>query len=614
MLTLMIAALVAATLFCMFLYQHASVLRIKNKAYATLGAAAAEERDAFLTALEWQYLSLETVAQALAADEDAPVEETLERMRRFSVRTGFPSLYIAYPDGTSNTDDGRRIGVADRLYFAQSMAGKRGLDAVVSRVDGAPRFIISVPVYRAGAVAYVLYAACREQTLRDMLVTTTGFDGSYSMICRADGERIAGGYDETGGAPAGNLFVELAGEMDTAALASMRDDFMSGASGIAIYGGRPETYIAYTPLGLNGYMMCSVAPATSVNEEVRETVRAGYLIIASIMLISAAFVLIFAWLIKQNAKRTLHDQARLNESDARYRMAIENTLVAIWDYDIKNRRLTFDERSRKLMGVPSAVMENAPEALIESGYVHETSAQKLLAMHEKLLAGERTAEGVLLIRPAGEDAWRYEHIRYTTLFDEKGAPYHAVGMGEDVTAEYAERRMMDELSAAAQRDSMTGLLNHDATFEHIKRFLHMEGASGMHAIFMIDIDDFKLVNDRLGHQQGDAAIKRFARAIRLFFRASDIVGRVGGDEFMVLMKDVPDMDFIQRKAGELVAALRESVGGPDALPPVTASVGVAVYRGDHRAFEQIYTAADGALYRAKSAGKDRYSIEPQEEN
>jgi diguanylate cyclase (GGDEF)-like protein len=607
MLIAMIVILVVATLFSMFLYQNAAVARIRSRAYATLGAGVEEEKGAFVEGLDWQYLSLETVAVGVARTDVETIDSMLADIRSLAEETDYLKVYLADLDGVSQTENGL-INVSDRIYFQRSLNGQRGLDVVQSRIDGETRFIISVPVVVDGQVACVLYATCREESFKTLLEADSAAE-SNAFICGTDGKIIVGASPRTGSDAQGNLFAGLADGMPRSALSALREDFAAGRSGIATYGpSGSETYIAYVPLGVNGWIMCSSASSMSVNEEVVQTVKSGYLIITAIMIISAAFVLIFAYMIKQSSQRILHDQALLNESDARYRMAIENTAVVLWDYDINKRRITMDERSMRLIGAQKPIIDNAVEFLISAGYIHADSAKDMRELHDKLARGAKNTEGVIMLRSRFNEAWRYEHVRYTNLFDEKGAPYLAIGMGEDVTSEYIDKRRMDELSAAVKSDSMTGLLNHGATFDYIKRYLRTEGVPGTHALFMIDIDDFKNVNDTFGHQIGDETIQKIALAIKNTFRASDIIGRVGGDEFMVLMKNVPDMGYVKKKARELIEALRIPCDDGSATG-VSASVGIAVCRGMDCVFEQIYAEADGALYRAKNAGKNRYAID-----
>lgn len=608
MLIAMIAVLVAATLFSMFLYQNAAVARIRSKAYAALGAGVAQEKEVFLDALEWHYLSLETIAVGAAGTDAAAVESMLAYQRSLAEETDYLKVYSADLDGASDTENGT-INVADRLYFQQAAAGQRGLEVVQSRIDGETHFIFSVPVLVQGRVASVLYTTCRDESFKSVLEADSAVAEKTVFLCAADGTMIVGLSPGIGPNAQDNLFDGLSGGLQPSALAALREDFSAGRSGIAAYGSAgSELYIAYAPLGINGWIICSGAPSTSVNEEVMQTVKSGFLIITAIMIISAAFVLLFAYIIKQSSQRMLHDQALLNESDARYRMAIENASVALWDYDINKRRVTFDERSMRLIGAHKQTIDNAVEALIGAGYVHADSAKDMRDLHDALARGAKSSEAVIMVRSKLNEAWRYEHIRYTNLFDEKGAPYLAIGMGEDVTSEYIDRRRMDELSAAVESDSMTGLLNHGATFGYIKRYLRTEGVPGTHALFMIDIDDFKNVNDTFGHQIGDETIQKIALAIKNTFRASDIIGRVGGDEFMVLMKNVPDMGYVKKKARELIEALRIPCDDGSATG-VSASVGIAICRGMDCVFEQIYAEADGALYRAKNAGKNRYAID-----
>jgi len=604
MLAVMLAILVAATFYSMFLYQHASVERIRGKTNETLSAEVRENKSVFLAALDWQYRSLEAVAAGLSAAGVENAQAELERLGQFVGGAAFFEIYLADAAGDSLAGDEGAINISDRLYFRQSLAGERGLEAVASRIDGAPRFALSVPVKSGDAVELVLYALFSEDAFTGVLQTKASYDGSRTLILSCAGEKVYGGS----GLMQGSLLVDLERAGEAGALAVLQNDFASGASGIVNYTlYDTETYLAYAPLGVNGWMICTSAPAARVNEEISQTVKSGYLIVAAILILAAAFVLLFAYVVRQNTKRLIADQTRLNEIGARYRMALENTSVAVWDFDPVRRVLSIDARSARLLGVREGSHEDVPESLIASGFVHPDSAQDLRGLHARLAAGEKSLEEVFLLRAQNGEGWRYERVRYTNLFDEKGRAYLAIGMGEDVSAEYAEKRRLDELSLAAQSDSMTGLLNHDATFSHIKRYLRAEGATGMHALFVIDIDDFKRVNDTLGHQRGDAAIEQIAAAIRATFRATDVVGRVGGDEFMVLLKNAPDLSFIERKARELRDALHIPCGAGDCLP-VSASAGVALYRGDGRPFEQIYAEADEALYRAKSEGKDRFFI------
>ena len=165
-----------------------------------------------------------------------------------------------------------------------------------------------------------------------------------------------------------------------------------------------------------------------------------------------------------------------------------------------------------------------------------------------------------------------------------------------------------ELAMAAEIDSMTGLLNHDAAFSYMKDFLLSEGQCGTHALFMIDRDGLKQINDTFGHQAGDDVIVSTARAVKDVFRESDIAGRVGGDEFLVLMKNVGSVQAVHRKAVELLHGLRcVSRSGLRSIES-SGSIGITLYTGPGKTLDELYAEADNALYKAKSAGRNRYVI------
>ena len=167
---------------------------------------------------------------------------------------------------------------------------------------------------------------------------------------------------------------------------------------------------------------------------------------------------------------------------------------------------------------------------------------------------------------------------------------------------------IERLSNLALYDELSGLLNRTAARNAIEEALRF-GTGERVALFMIDADNFKLVNDTLGHQHGDLALVQISQAIQSVFRVSDILARIGGDEFFVFLPEVPGEEFAENKAAALNKALRMtySAGNSNAIS-LTASIGVVVANREQAEYESLYAEADRALYDAKNAGKDRYCI------
>lgn len=163
----------------------------------------------------------------------------------------------------------------------------------------------------------------------------------------------------------------------------------------------------------------------------------------------------------------------------------------------------------------------------------------------------------------------------------------------------------EELKVKAEIDEMTKLLN-KATAEKMAKQILEEYPDENHAILMIDIDNFKNVNDSMGHDVGDHVISVVAGIISVQFGGSDIVGRIGGDEFMVFMKNVKDREDARRKAQNIVDAFckKENLSIPDC---VSVSIGMAFSDESGIEYEPLFKKADEALYVSKEKGKSCYT-------
>ena len=121
---------------------------------------------------------------------------------------------------------------------------------------------------------------------------------------------------------------------------------------------------------------------------------------------------------------------------------------------------------------------------------------------------------------------------------------------------------------------------------------------------MVDVDNFKMLNDTLGHQEGDVFLVNLAAEIRNCFVDGDIIGRIGGDEFFALMRNVPDVETVEKKAEELLKGIQKASSAYPNIP-ISGSIGVGLYPTNGRTIGQLYAHADKALYQAKRKGKNQ---------
>ncbi|ONH53104.1 diguanylate cyclase [Pseudomonas cedrina] len=164
-----------------------------------------------------------------------------------------------------------------------------------------------------------------------------------------------------------------------------------------------------------------------------------------------------------------------------------------------------------------------------------------------------------------------------------------------------------ELLTLSRTDSLTGLLNHGAWKDHLElQFQRCRRGSTGAAIALIDIDHFKVINDTYGHVTGDIVLRRLSTFLRQNLRATDLAGRYGGDEFCVILPDMP-----LNRAAELMDALRDRFNAlayaQDPTLRASVSIGLAPYQPAHADSTSWLNDADQALYEAKSSGRNRVS-------
>ncbi|HAM24794.1 MAG TPA: hypothetical protein DCM51_04465, partial [Actinobacteria bacterium] len=213
---------------------------------------------------------------------------------------------------------------------------------------------------------------------------------------------------------------------------------------------------------------------------------------------------------------------------------------------------------------------------------------------------------IRLLTDAGEI--RFVEMTVTPYRDEAGNGFTV--SCHDITRRY---ELEQQLKHQAFHDTLTGLANRALMQERLRQALDNSRRTGQDfAVMFLDLDDFKTVNDSLGHAVGDALLRTVARRLRTTLRTKDTPARLGGDEFAVVLEDVTDHQEVERIAARVVEGLAQPVrvGGSELL--VAASVGVAYGNGAIDDIEDVMRNADLALYGAKGSGKNRYAIyEPQ---
>ena len=247
--------------------------------------------------------------------------------------------------------------------------------------------------------------------------------------------------------------------------------------------------------------------------------------------------------------------------------------------NIQNNKVLFDQRQEI-----EHYMENG-----EYEFLREMLQKKEDGSHD------------FILKIMGEEKW-YRLI-LKVIKNEYGEVTYAIGKVYDVDEEVLEHRALIEKS---ERDTLTKLFNRPAAQKYIHERLQMDNSKGILIIF--DVDNFKLVNDTLGHPVGDKLLKEISHFIEYYFRKNDIKCRLGGDEFLVFVHTKMNYDDLAQKLEQFLFEINRSVFAEYQNCKVSMSIGATFVGEDANTYEQLYEKADSAMYVAKLGGKNRFSI------
>jgi diguanylate cyclase (GGDEF)-like protein/PAS domain S-box-containing protein len=294
-------------------------------------------------------------------------------------------------------------------------------------------------------------------------------------------------------------------------------------------------------------------------------------------------------------------EARLAASEGRAAEAERIAGVGWFDLDLRTGRQTGSAQMFRIFGLDPAV--DLPTDVVMP-LVHPDDRAAVDAIVGGAASDPSPYELELrIVRPDGELRWilaRGEGVR-----DASGAVVRIVGTNQDIT----ERKLLEEqLSRQALHDPLSGLANRALLRDRMGHALTRATRSGeCVALLVIDLDDFKAVNDSRGHAAGDEVLATVAQRLMGCVRDADTVARIGGDEFAVLLEGVCD-DDAARTAERVLAEVRVPVNGRGPGMVVRASVGVALDHGGGEDGEALLRHADLAMYTAKRGGKGQYRV------
>ncbi len=298
-------------------------------------------------------------------------------------------------------------------------------------------------------------------------------------------------------------------------------------------------------------------------------------------------------------QENLRANRRLRQKNEIFNLLLEKINMMSYEYDVETDHLFYTRMTAEHEIVEKEI-EGFRQLLADRLYADEN---RKMILRDFAAACKKPLASKVEYCARFFSEYRWYRSCYKSLADSDGHVYALIGYTVNIQQEVAER---EQLMESAQRDPLTKLYNREMTERLVNdRLTHLEpGEKGV--LFLLDIDNFKKINDDFGHMAGDGFLRAITEAIRADFRGDDVLGRIGGDEFVIFLHGFVSIDAIEKRAQRIIDMfLRlpvEAAGG------ITCSVGIIATGRSSTTYEELLPKADEALYSAKNRGKNRYRL------
>ena len=308
------------------------------------------------------------------------------------------------------------------------------------------------------------------------------------------------------------------------------------------------------------------------------------------------------------------EQRRLEEAlkqeKERFELAIAGTQDGLWDWDLRSNQAYHSDRFETMLGYDGNELPGTVDAW--SALIHPDDKDRAYQKVAHYLDNPELGpyENTFRMRTKSGE-WRWITGRGKATFADDGTPQRFIGFNSDVTREVEHQK---ELDYASKHDPLTGLANRFLLNELLQTALLNNQREGKYvAVIFIDLDGFKRINDRFGHDVGDLVLKETAERMGQAVRKVDTLARLGGDEFAIVMSDLEDKQEILSVVNRLLSSIKQpfadNLQGMNETIQVTASIGISFYPQETDVgSEALLRQADQAMYRSKQKGKDRYAF------
>jgi len=518
--------------------------------------------------------------------------------------------YVEFVDttGLNHNAAGETSYSSDRENYKEGMQGHRGIDVIYqSRITHETLINFYAPAYYNGKIIGVLNGMCREQTVRDIISMELFGELTHSYLCTGDGTIISSIGDH---ASSENILDVLESENKATAgtMEEIRSAFQNHESYNFTYEDDQGTSsVSMTALSTDDWMLLQMFPSSLTSRMTNDANAAGVQLEVRLLVIFGFYLCYLIWSYVKQRRSLVSEKERLTWIIEGIVPLFSRILIVDYHEGTYEYVETPHETSSPLARRNRKGSLARLNAYMGARYINPDGSLRAGTLMAQDVIQSGLQEDIPFLQFEYRIRWgnkiHWETASIVSMERRDGIPTTVLFAIQDVTAMKERERRLEK---QAVTDGLTMFLNKTATSLAVDAALR-QNPQAQFAFFMFDIDRFKEANDQFGHAFGDKVIIRFADTIRRCFRSSDLLGRIGGDEFAVLAK-TPNPTWARERAKLLSESLNQEIVDGDAHWHMSASIGVAFAPDNGTTYQELYQHADQILYIVKRGGRGSYSF------
>lgn len=372
-------------------------------------------------------------------------------------------------------------------------------------------------------------------------------------------------------------------------------------------------YVNYRPLSINSWYLFSVQVDEGLHSFVQRT-RGYSLNFFTILTIGLLIIFgIIYHLIYSMYRRIVAQSQKIQALNIMFRSTLEQTRNVPFTIDYPQQEVALYGYPTKDQTERCSFQHICPENLLQKQLLAPDSLEEYTWLYQRMIIQREPCEPVIVCLRLGEE-WKWKRV--SILTDIQTGSEHLAGVLEDYDEQKAKdlkiETHLDDIKKIEEKsyiDFLTKCYNREGFLEKLKAAMEEERQERHRsALLILDLDHFKAVNDCMGHGMGDVVLQEMAEKLTGFFRTADLVGRFGGDEFMVFARNIRDIPAFERRIQRLNKLLCQTYRREGQQVEVSASIGVVYTGTEPTDFQTLYERADQALYQVKECGHNGYRV------